>query len=70
MTKKQHRALIIGLSYGLNKTCKDLHHSKSERHDYTQRCPAEARYELEMKAAYDALLSNKNKTQYDDTRNN
>jgi hypothetical protein len=55
MTKKQHKTLIVGLSYGLSRTCRNLHHSKSEQHDYTQRCPAEARHQLEMDAAYKAL---------------
>ena len=55
MTKEQHKTLAIGLSYGMHKTCKDLHHSKSERHEYTQKCPAEARHQLEMDAAYKAL---------------
>ena len=55
MTKKQYSALTIGLSYGLNKPCSSLHHSKSERHDCTQKCTAEARHQLEMDAAYNAL---------------
>lgn len=67
MTKKQHRALIVGLSYGLSRTCRSLHHSKSEWHDYTQRCPAEARHQHEMDAAYEALkeLNTQNKTRTD-----
>ena len=62
MTKEQHKALAIGLSYGMHKTCKDLHHSKSEQHDYTESCKAEARHFVEIKAAYDALkqLNTKN----------
>jgi len=55
MTKKQHSALTIGLSYGLNETCRSLHHSKSERHEYGAACPAEARHKREMNAAYQAL---------------
>ena len=55
MTKKQHRALAVGLSYGLSKTCRSLHHSKSERHNFEQRCPAEARHQLEMDVAYKVL---------------
>jgi hypothetical protein len=55
MTKKQYSALTIGLSYGLDRTCRSLHHSKSERHDFEQRCPAEARHQLEMDVAYKVL---------------
>ena len=55
MTKKQHKALAVGLSYALHKSCKDLHHSKSERHNWNQLCKAERRYFLEMQSAYNAL---------------
>jgi len=55
MTKKQYSALTIGLSYGLNETCLSLHHSKSERHEFGVSCPAEARHQREINAAYQAL---------------
>ena len=55
MTKKQHKALTVALSYALHKSCKDLHHSKSERHNWNQLCKAERRYFLEMQSAYNVL---------------
>lgn len=55
MTKKQRKALTVALSYALHKSCKDLHHSKSERHNWNQLCKAERRYFLEMQSAYNAL---------------
>jgi hypothetical protein len=55
MTKKQFSALQLGLSYGLSRTCCTLHHSKAEQHNFYQKCPAEARHQLEMDAAYKVL---------------
>ena len=55
MTKNQHKALAVALSYALHKSCKDLHHSKSERHNYNQLCKAERRYFLEIQSAYNVL---------------
>ena len=55
MTKKQHKALTVALSYALHKSCKDLHHRKSERHNWNQLCRAERRYFLEIQSAFNVL---------------
>lgn len=68
MTKKrQHRILATALSYGLHRTCRELHHTKAERQTgCTGHCLAELRYQKDMSDAYKLIIELAGTSIYED----